>query len=537
MTQETRRCQHCKEDFIIEAGDFDFYKKIDMPPPTWCSKCRTQRRYTWRNERVLYKRNCDLCHKGIVTIYSPDKPYKVYCQNCWWSDGWSSSDYGRDFDFSRSFFDQFRELQLAVPRIALLSKNSINSEYTNHANNNKNCYLSFSVVDSENIYYSTNVWESSRDCVDCYRLEGHNELLYECVDCINCYKCQYLMLSRDSRECLYSFDLRNCSNCFLSFGLRNKEYCILNQQYSKDQYKQKIQEYRLSTHQGRQRAYQEWRSVMKQSALHKYAVVERSEEATGNMIMNSKNALNVFDVSSQENTKNIIVSIDCKDSMDSYHYGFRSELVYESHGVIHSYDMKFTHLCYDNSSLAYCDTCHNSENLFGCVGIKKGSYCILNKKYDENSYRELKERIITQMKESGEYGEFFPIQHMLFGYNETQAQVYMPLSKTEALVQGWQWQDNLPGIFNQETISAKEISEDIANTDFSILNEIIACEQCSKNFRLTPYELDFYKKENIPIPHFCPDCRYHRKIQMRLPRQLWLRNCACSGKESRINKY
>src|SRR4051812_28395712 len=123
MPSEARACASCKNQFTIEPEDFTFYERIQVPPPTRCPDCRQQRRYAWRNERVLYRRNCDLCGKSTVTIYSPNKPFKVYCPPCWWSDNWSALDYGCDFDFSRPFFEQFHELQLQVPRIALLTKN------------------------------------------------------------------------------------------------------------------------------------------------------------------------------------------------------------------------------------------------------------------------------------------------------------------------------------------------------------------------------------------------------------------------------
>jgi hypothetical protein len=51
-------------------------------------------------------------------MYSPDKNYKIYDKDFWWSDKWDALDYGIDFDFSKSFFKQFRELQLKVPRLA-----------------------------------------------------------------------------------------------------------------------------------------------------------------------------------------------------------------------------------------------------------------------------------------------------------------------------------------------------------------------------------------------------------------------------------
>jgi len=66
MNSETKNCQNCKKDFVIEPDDFAFYEKIKVPPPTFCPECRLMRRYAWRNERVLYRRNCDLCEKSTV---------------------------------------------------------------------------------------------------------------------------------------------------------------------------------------------------------------------------------------------------------------------------------------------------------------------------------------------------------------------------------------------------------------------------------------------------------------------------------------
>ncbi len=195
MKTETKNCQNCKKDFTIESDDFSFYEKIKVSPPTWCSECRQLRRYAWRNERTLYRRPCDLCKKSTVTIYSPNKPYKVYCVGCWWSDGWDPASYGRDFDFSRPFFQQFAELQHDTPRMALLNKNSVNSEYTNHSGDNKNIYLSFSCFGDENVMYSTWVMKS-RDCMDCGFVAEKGERLYDVLDSISSYQCQWDLLKR-----------------------------------------------------------------------------------------------------------------------------------------------------------------------------------------------------------------------------------------------------------------------------------------------------------------------------------------------------
>jgi len=526
---ETKQCQNCKKEFTIEPDDFAFYEKIKVPAPTFCPECRQRRRYAWRNELTLYRRDCDLCGKSTVTIYSPNKPYKVYCPPCWWSDKWSALDFGVDFDFNCSFFEQFQELQLKIPRIALLNKNSVNSEYTNHSNNNKNCYLSVAVFDSENVMYSSEVVNASQDVCDCFWIENGGQLIYELINSNKCYQCQYGMLLRDCNNCLYCYDCRGCSDCFLSSGLRNKKYYFLNKPYTKDEYLKKIAEYNLGSFKERTKLLVDYLNLIENKAIHRFATIENSKNVSGNMISNSKNALSAFDVFNSENVKYSVVSEDAKDSMDSYCYGFRSELIYETHATIHSYNMLFTHLSYDNSDLQYCDTCHNNQNLFGCVGLRKNEYCILNKQYTKEEYEVLVPKIIEHMKKTGEYGEFFPPQLSPFGYNETDGAIYMPFAKEEALAMGYKWEDLVPGTFGKETLSPDKIPDDIKDIGDTILKEALRCEKCGKNYNIIKPELDFYRRENIPAPRICPDCRYKNRIALRPPRKLWHRKCMKPG--------
>jgi len=528
MEKETKICQSCKKDFVIEPEDFDFYEKIKVPAPTLCPECRQRKRYAWRNERTLYRRNCDLCGKSTVTIYSPNKPYKVYCSSCWWSDKWSGYDFGRDFDFSRPFFPQWQELQLQVPRQALLNKNSVGSEYTHHSGNNKNCYLSFVTFDSENVLYSSNIWKNAHNCCDCTMLTEAGDLLYECVDCVRCYKGQFCSFCRDCTDCYYCYDCRGCQNCFLCYNLRSKNYCILNQQYTKEEYVKKIAEWNLNLYDTRQKLWQQYAALVKNEAIHKGAEIEQSVNVSGSMIFNCKNVKNSFDVYDTEDSRYLIaIGFGTKDSMDSYHFGFECEIVYESHALIHAYNVLFSHLSYDDSHIMYCDGCHNSQNLFGCVGIKHGEYAIFNKKYSKEEYNVVKEKIICHMKETKEFGEFFPSQLSPFGYNETQGQIHMPLAKERAVVAGYKWEDRLPGTFGKETIEPEKIPDSIINVDASILGEILICTSCRKNYNIVQSELDFYKSQNIPIPRRCPDCRYAARIAQRPVRHTTPRRCNC----------
>ena len=56
MQTETRKCKKCQQDFILEADDFSFYEKMDVPAPKICPDCRFKMRAVWRNERILYNR-------------------------------------------------------------------------------------------------------------------------------------------------------------------------------------------------------------------------------------------------------------------------------------------------------------------------------------------------------------------------------------------------------------------------------------------------------------------------------------------------
>jgi len=529
---ETKNCQNCKKDFTIEPDDFGFYEKIKVPPPTWCPECRQQRRYAWRNERTLYRRNCDLCGKSTVTIYSPNKPYKVYCNTCWWSDDWDRESSGRDFDFSRPFFEQFAELQRDTPRMALLNKNSVNSEYTNHSGNNKNVYLSFCVFDGDNIMYSTWTMKNSRDCMDCGFIAEKGERLYEVLDSRTSYQCQYGSFLKDCSNCFYSYDCKNCNECFMSSNLRNKSYVFRNVQYTREEYLEKIKSIDFSSYEIREKLNKEFQEMFLKDSIHRYVISERNINSTGSLIIDCKNVNQSFEVDRSENCRYIYGGLDLKDCIDIYHVGTNTELCYELQGCTRVSNCHFCHLCYDNMNVMYGDTCQNSQNLFGCVSIKKGEYMIFNKKYSKEEYLVLKDKIIEHMKNTGEYGEFFPPSIAPVYYNETQGNLYAPLTKEEVLTKGWNWEENIPGTLGKETIKSEDIPDKIEDVSENFLKEIFACSLCSKNYNITENELSFYKREKIPLPRKCPNCRYKRRFDFRPLRKLWTRVCMCDKKHN-----
>lgn len=549
MNSGARICQNCKQSFAIEPDDFSFYKKIKVPLPTFCVECREQRRIAFRNERALYRRKCDLCGKIVIARVSPDKPYPMYCQECWWSDKWDPLSFGKTYDFSKPFFEQFRDLLFATPHISLLNTNTVNSEWVNQETDDKNCFLNVGGHFNENSAYNT--FELyGKDCFDSYWLL-HSELCYECVNCERCYKTFFSKECFDCRDTILSYDCRNCINVFGCAGQRNKQYYIFNEPYSKEQYQAFLRENPVSSHSKllelQEKADKVWRSTP-----HKYAFILKSKNVRGNFITESKNALNCWNAEKIEDSKNLYITVGMKDSYDGSTIGW-GELCYEGAHCGGNYNSKFFAFVFgggagvdkvNSSDLEYCYSTPSCRSCFGCANLKNQEYCILNKKCSKEEYEQLTSKIREQMNKTKwggadgriyGYGEFFPIELSSFGYNETVAQEYYPLTREEALRKGYPWSD-----FEFEAkyeFSDYVIPDDVRDVEDDILEKVLKCEVSEKAYKIMPMDLQFYRRMGLPIPRRAPLQRHKDRMAKLLPRKLFDRSCCCVGKQSSNGIY
>ncbi len=523
-----KTCRQCQTAFEVSAEDLAFYDKISphfngkkytVPAPSFCPECRQQRRLAFRNERHLYHRKCDLTGKEIISMYSADKKITVYDREAWWSDKWNPLDYGQDFDFNRSFFEQFKELLQNVPRIALNNKEPYNSEYCNFSLKNRDCYLTFTSAFCESCFYSNRTIKS-KDCTDCSSIEGC-ELCYEVIDSNNCYHSGWLENCNNANDCYFGYNLKGCNNCFGCANLTQKNYCIFNKQYTEEEYKKHLP----GLFKDLERASKEFEKLKLQTIRKNLSGIQL-ENCSGDNLFNAKNAHNCYESKYLEDSRYLANTTHMKDSYD-VNNDDNSELVYECAGSESSYMHAFSDICWFNSDDYYNSLCFNSKNIFGCVGLKKNQYCILNKQYTKEEYEALVSKIITHMQKTGEWGEFFPITLSIFAYNETMGQDYYPLKKEQAIKQGITWKEEEEPLGYQGI--KVEIPHDIKDVTEKITKEILSCEQCHKNYRIVLQELKFYKQMNIPIPKNCPECRHKNRINLRNPRKLWERACEKCG--------
>jgi len=543
MQIQNKQCQNCKKDFTIDSEDFNFYEKIKVPAPTWCPECRLVRRLLMRNERTLYKRKCDLCGEEKILVFPKESKYKVYCHDCFYSDDWEGQEFGIDYDFSKTFFAQYKKLFDRVPRLGIAKQGfQINSEYVNRSSDVKNCYLIFASADNEDCYYGVSYW-GSKNCMDCFNIRKCER----CFECLDCYKCNGLKYSKECNECIDSYFLNNCRNCQNCFGctnLRNKSYYIFNRQYTRDEYLIKISEFKLSDNAEIERIEKR----VKEESLDYVVpcIVEKhSVNVSGNWIENSKNVNDSFDCDKVEDGKYLFGISDAKDVMDNTYWGAASELIYESSSIGRQCSsVFFSNESWDQLVRAeYCINCFSSSDLFGCVGLRKKQYCILNKQYGKESFEKLRTKIKEQMKNMPfidsvgrtiGYGEFFPCDMLPFAYNESIAQEYFPKTEKEVITQGYYWR-KMDAKNYLPTILPNELPKNIKLVSDNILNEIIACahegkcnQQCTTAFKIISNELRFYRANNLPFPKFCPNCRHYERLLKRQPIKLWKRSCMCN---------
>ncbi|MFA6535695.1 MAG: hypothetical protein WCS92_05565 [Candidatus Babeliales bacterium] len=549
MNSETKQCQNCKNEFVIEPDDFAFYEKIKVPAPTFCSECRFQRRIAFRNERKLFRNVNARSGEKILTIYPPESEITVFTDEDFRSDQWDPMDYGVDYNFQNPFFNQILELMKKVPRPArnYIVNTMVDSDYSANCGYLKNCYLLFNTDHNEDCAYGNGV-NFSKNCYDISHCDG-SERCYESFWITNCNRTHFCSQCSESFELWFCKDCIGCSNCFGCMNLRNKKYCIYNVQYTKGEYEEKISTMNLNSWKGieniRKTAHEFWRKLP-----NKYQQGVKNINSTGAYVTNSKNVKYGYLVRGSEDCKYVQYLQSLPPSKNCYDFtiwGENNQLGYESTtSGGGTFNLKFSIECWPNMrDSEYCIFCQGSSNLFACVGLNKKEYCIFNKQYTREEYEDIVPRIKKHMDvmpyidKKGrvyKYGEFFPIEFSPFAYNQTLAYDHFPLSKEQVLQSEYLWKDPTSQEY-QINMKGEDLPDTIEEVKDDILDAIISCIRCKKAFRIIKQELEFLRRERIPLPHYCVECRHFFRIAQRMPSKLFKRQCQCVGKSSTDGTY
>jgi hypothetical protein len=455
-------CKQTGKAFEIPEEDLRFYEKINVPIPTLCPEERERRRWAWRGKNFFIK-NCDKCGNRAMSWFPPGvTEVKTYCEYCFKSDEYDATEYSRDFDFNRPFFEQFAELQKAVPRHISNSTNNENSEYIICAHKNKNCYLVDEIDGSKDCYFGYNI-QYCKDVVEGLYVRD-SEIGYNLIKAEGCYAVFYSKTVFNCSSSAFILNCRSAKNCLFCCNLVNKQYHIFNEPVSKEEFEQRWKEIfdgSLETLDKNKKIFEEF---LKTQDISKKVIIN-CEDCTGNYLSNCKNVKDSFCI---DNCRDCRYCSDIHYSRDCYDTNiYEGELMYEcTHVGPKGYGQFFSQLAWFSHNVYYCIDLRSCEDCFGCIGLKKRKYCIFNKQYSKEEYFELKDRIIEYMRGTKEYGEFFPIEMSPFPYNITMAQRFFPLTKDDVLSRGGKWRE----------------------------------EEDKKDFKIMDSEKIFYEKHGIPLP-------------------------------------
>lgn len=528
-----RKCKQFGHTFLIDDRDLAFYTRMGLNLPSLSPEARCQRRLAWQNMAQLYRRKCDATGRFVISNISEEKPFPVYDQPYWWSDKWDFRDYGVDFDFSKTFFENFSALLKLVPHPNLATSYLLdeNSDYTNYAGGNKNCYLIFHADMNRDCMYGVGV-KKCNDAIDVLHTHG-SELLYECVDCRGSYN---LKFSEDCENCHDSWFLKNCLGCRSCFGcvnLRHKEFYLFNKKVPKSEYETFLANFhsgKRSELRSMRKRFREFVQSQPQRAFQGY----QNELVSGDQIFRCREVHDSFDIQESRDMRycHRVYNGPNSDCYDLNEYGMQIQRVCEGLAIgINAYNIICSIFVNEQvTDVAYSFHVHHANDIFGCISVPRGQYCILNKQYSKDDYFALKARIVDHMKETGEWGEFFPVALSPFAYNETVANEYFPLSQEDVIAQGWKWGEDRARSASSEKV---EMPDDIAEVSDEILQQVLGCRATGKSFKIQEAELRFYRKQDLPVPEYCYDERHRQRFHNRNPRRLFTRACDSCDKELR----
>lgn len=516
MSQNQQHCTACGQKFLPSCFEADFLEKISpivkgqqfpIPNSNICPACRERQRLAFRNEWSFHRRKCDLTGKDIISIYPAECDYRVYDQEVWWSDKYDPLEYGKEFDFSKTFFQQFHELNLAVPKAAIQNAKSENSIYTNYSWENQNCYMSVGTGNSQDCYYCYRVTHS-RDVCDSYDLHKC-ELCYECCQSTNLYNCFYSTNCHNSSDLTLCENCRGCRNCFGCFNLQQADYHIFNQPVAPNLYLETLQSLFKDGLLTEERYFQ---TRSKNTPPTNYVL--NCENCSGEQLLNCSRCQHCFTLKESQDCWFCSTGENNRDSLDCS-FTDNAELQYFSTNLEKNHRVLFCALVWYTDNSAYLLNCFNSSHLFGCSGMKRGSYCILNKQYSERDYNSLLPEIYKHLQETGEWGCFFPKELSPFPYTSSTAGDYYPKRNekpcSEVISKSEQVLTSRPTLVGNQVERLPDKSS------------VQTCSLSGKQFRITVNELKLYQKLGLAVPKVCPDVRYQRRMG-EIPRAMvnWL---------------
>ena len=507
--------QTCKKSFVVTAEDIAAVQRygVDSLPP-FCTECRHQQRVAFMAGYVLHKRTSSKSGAALYSVYDANVPFPVYTSDEWWSQDWDPRSYGRSYDPSRNFFDQYEDVFNATPKMSNIVGNCEGSQYAIYAGNSKNVYYSSMVFrNSEDVYFSISITHCTfiLDCLRCF----NSSSLYECIQCSETHQSAFLFDSHNSRDCFYGIDLRNCSDCILSSNLRNKKFYVRNEFVGEEQFiKIKAQLINGSYKQHMQNL-NEWNALISQSFRRDQSQLN-CVNSLGHGLLHCNESYECYHSQNLDHGRYCVHVGGYQPNSYSMDItiGGVGEFLYSCCGCgAFNSNLKMCVCCRTSSNLTYCISCYECKDCFGCANLRNAQYCILNKQYSKEEYEQLIPQIIQQMKQQNLWGSFFPKKISPHAYNDSMAMMLYPRSQKEAELSGYRWNSSIDPIPDNVRTSSS-LPDNLADLPEDSTKTPLICEHSGRAFKLISKELMLLHSLGLPAPRQHPYFRAAQRMDL-----------------------
>ena len=446
----------------------------------------------------LHERQCDATGNKIISVYRPDCPYPVWHKDHWMDNANPPS---AEFQPGQPVFEQLKQLFSQCPIPHNIGVGNDNCDYTDDWWYSRNCFLSHSGFEDEDLSYCYRARKSS-DCqflafvTDC-------QLCVDVINSLNCFQVIYALNSRDCSDSAFLYDCRNCRNCLFCFNLRNKEYCVGNQQMTKEQYEAARAQWNLSSRSVYEQAKANFGRMLHEVAWHRALMIDKTEESTGNYLENAKGCRNCFFINGSEDCINCVRSVSGhdKNSLDCVGCFGGEVLLGCSNAQDQCYNSHFIFNLTQCKDLEYCSNCYLCKNCFGCCGLKGKEYHIFNTPVPQEQYEGRRDEIIAAMKQTGEYGQFFPASFSPVPYSESWSAVHFDLDDASQSQLGFRVASSEGRDQPAGSLPLDQIPDTAAAAPADLPTKVFWDPVACKPLRITQADIDFCARVGVPLPN------------------------------------
>jgi hypothetical protein len=508
-----RICVLTGEKWLMDEEELAWYRRFNVPPSKYSPTSRMIyllsffTGYQW-----WYNKHAET-GAPVITAVHPATGYKVLPDKEW---------FAKDFQVinteikpDQNFFEQLYSLSLKIPlnasrnyvepenSVALASLGDINSYFV-LACQSKNTLFSISARKTEDSCEIFNCDAVSRS--------------YQIVHSQRIHNCRYVMESADCVNSYFLFDCRNCENCFGATNQRNKKYLWFNEQLNREEYEGRLSEVDFGSRQQMQEHTKRFEMFLKEKSIWPENFNEKTENCIGEYLNGCHDCKYSFSISKpSQNMYWTAFNSGGEENVVFTCGGYGSHDVYYNAAVGGSFNTLFSLFSSRLQSCEFCVSCYDSEFCFGCVGLNKKKYCILNQQYTEEEYWKKVDEIKTKMLVRGEYGEFLPGKFSSSYYSESGATIYYLSDDEFGKKMGAHFFDP-----ESEGAIGRELSDSTTIKDASLVPDNIKDLEVEawakiplydavydRRFAFLKPELEFYKQEGIAPPnnHFMPRVR------------------------------